>query len=1197
MLDESYLTDSDDSELTNSFHNDIFNELFKNIEHDPDPSSFFISEISDFEKLTNEQPLFFVIDIYERYCPEQEILLRVWQGIGYKERFVHLRGFWCEGPQIMIGDPCFIHSEWSLGSDEYNNAYSNSLMTIIDNVKGNIVIIPNILIMSTEFSKAAQCERSAYLTNISPYGVSTMDEFRGNASHEIFQQMLKGEIQEKEIIPTAQKLIIQNQQEIKLMGQQVENVRKTLAPYFQQVQQTAKLVQAAKQKKIELKEELFIDFDKFTDVITPINYADSLISEVKNDEEPIWDFDIGIRGRIDAVMKEKGKYFPLELKSGASKKGFPKDYHVTQLSSYVFMMKHKYKENSCSGGVLCYLEDQKSFIIKPTHQNYMHFINSRNCLSSYIYHNRVPPIRISHIPACKDCPGIDICDFIEDTDKDQRFIDFYNKWETLLGNKMKKQKFELSRIWSMPPNERIKRKLTISNLSSLIIDQDYAIFLSTNIENIELAQKFKGTYLLITRNGYPPIIGRGMINYTIDDQIYVKIIESNMNQEENSIFLDPWPFTDSLYEMRSNLMTFLTSKLPIPTKWRKILLSDEIIPSFNADIKEIPIDIPNIDKQQKNILIKSISMNDFILIQALPFSKRLSTLISIIQIFDLMGQTILLCLTDADKMKQIMMGLQSLSINYYPAGFSANRIQMEVLTSSFFKSDSSNPVDLNSNSNNQNETDENDDDEKEKEEKSNSKQFKSRQCDIVICLLNNCNDEFILTKSFDVCIIDDASKVSFSYSIAPVSRSRKFILIGDNFQYKKTDQIDLFSFVLEKYPDFAFPLSLQNKMNVKTVEICNKLIYKNTQILNEFPLIDPYQCFNSLDVSFFDLINDPQKQFLIKIFQNNTNPINFVSIDYEQLKDFEIITQINQKVKSQKELNSKIDSKDDQKETQEIDQNTKENPSKTEKLLKNDDSKDEIKITKEELITNENDKKDDLSTKIEKEDVHVTIEIENSKTELIRNEIEINKSTENIENKEEEKDNNFTTMKYLSDDDFSSDIPTSMNYLSDDDSYSNEDDINIGNLLNYNEEEAFIASFIGVFLSLNNFTKFNKVAITSLYKDQILLIRKMLCKEIEIYQPYFSSLCPNSSDISKRIDIQLLEHLSQEYDIIILGLVDNDLSTVNWEYFSTILTSFKAKLIIIGNSQIISSSSYFMNELFSLIGKENIIHLDSSLTN
>ena len=321
-----------------------------------------------------------------------------------------------------------------------------------------------------------------------------------------------------------------------------------------------------------------------------------------------------------------------------------------------------------------------------------------------------------------------------------------------------------------------------------------------------------------------------------------------------------------------------------------------------------------------------------------------------------------------------------------------------------------------------------------------------------------------------------------------------------------------------------------------------------------------------MDISFFEYISNKEKNLLIQIFQNNKDPIHFISVDYEQSQSHAIEKLL---LKSSKA-------------------NEKEIPAK------NDDSKDSKtydtnETEKTESHDNINDKENELNPR-------VTIDIEKNET-LQEESNNLDLQTEQVEKLEKDDISSTdipTSLNYLSDDDDSNQIPTSLNYLSEDEDSSIEDYID-DSMQHYNQEEAYIASLICLFLSLNNYSVFNKVAITSIHGDQISLIRKLLCKEIKLFQPYYDNLCPDAEDISKRIDIHRLQNLSKEYDIIIFSLVDNDISLIPWEQFATVLTSFKAKLIILGSGKS-STSSPFFNEILSLIGTENIIHLESPLS-
>ncbi|MBU4031335.1 MAG: AAA family ATPase [Candidatus Thermoplasmatota archaeon] len=107
-------------------------------------------------------------------------------------------------------------------------------------------------------------------------------------------------------------------------------------------------------------------------------------------------------------------------------------------------------------------------------------------------------------------------------------------------------------------------------------------------------------------------------------------------------------------------------------------------------------------------------------------------------------------------------------------------------------------------------------------------------------VISSCNKDLRST-NFDVMVMDEASQVASYFALLPISKSNKFILVGDNKQLqpieddlisKKLNE-SIFNSMLEKYPNDSTMLTTQHRMNENIAQISNKLFYGGKMLTAE----------------------------------------------------------------------------------------------------------------------------------------------------------------------------------------------------------------------------------------------------------------------------------------------------------------------------------------------------------------------------
>jgi len=104
---------------------------------------------------------------------------------------------------------------------------------------------------------------------------------------------------------------------------------------------------------------------------------------------------------------------------------------------------------------------------------------------------------------------------------------------------------------------------------------------------------------------------------------------------------------------------------------------------------------------------------------------------------------------------------------------------------------------------------------------------------IVATAISSCH-YFLDDIDFDVMIMDEASQVASFMSLLPLSKCKKFILVGDNRQLQPIEEEDiskemnlsLFNRLFEMYPHISTLLAIQYRMHKTIAQIANEIFYE-----------------------------------------------------------------------------------------------------------------------------------------------------------------------------------------------------------------------------------------------------------------------------------------------------------------------------------------------------------------------------------
>lgn len=106
--------------------------------------------------------------------------------------------------------------------------------------------------------------------------------------------------------------------------------------------------------------------------------------------------------------------------------------------------------------------------------------------------------------------------------------------------------------------------------------------------------------------------------------------------------------------------------------------------------------------------------------------------------------------------------------------------------------------------------------------------------DLIVATAISSGHYFLEDINFDVMIMDEASQVASFMSLLPLSKCKKFILVGDNKQLQPIEEEDiskemnlsLFNRLFEMYPHISTLLTIQYRMHKTIAQIANEIFYE-----------------------------------------------------------------------------------------------------------------------------------------------------------------------------------------------------------------------------------------------------------------------------------------------------------------------------------------------------------------------------------
>ena len=611
--------------------------------------------------------------------------------------------------------------------------------------------------------------------------------------------------------------------------------------------------------------------------------ASMCVSKLLDVEEHVWSPNYGLKGNIDATVQvtmQDGKQqrvltVPFEVKTGKN----PSAAHRAQTALYNLLLSDRY-DLEIAYGILYYMETSETIRIPAIRHELRHMIMQRNELACFVRERdtHLPPV-LKKENMCNRCYAKVPC-FIyhkfadggdgETSGMKQKFDDvvkhlttkhkeFFLKWDDLLTKEEKECLKFRRELWTMLSSEREKLGRCFSNViiepgsayeeqhnpkinryQYTLIKQDPApkfSFLESQIivgEPIVISDE-KGHFALA--NGYVTNVRKRRITVAVDRRLHnARIRRPGFDEINNQVFasimevapegctaedamgkivdepvqyrLDKDEFSNGMATARNNLIQVMVEGTFGSRKIRSLVV-DLNSPRFKTQSTAYTLkDRENINVDQRRAIQKVMSAQDYALVLGMPGTGKTTTIAHIIRALVSQGKSVLLTSFTHTAVDNILLKLKDDCIPILRLGNIA-KIHPDVQEFATLAATT----------------------------KTSFEEIRSAWHDtpIVATTCLGINHAIFNERTFDYCIVDEASQITLPVCLGPIRLARTFILVGDHNQLPPLVQneeartagldISLFKLLSDTHPSSVVYLEHQYRMCEDVMALSNNLIY------------------------------------------------------------------------------------------------------------------------------------------------------------------------------------------------------------------------------------------------------------------------------------------------------------------------------------------------------------------------------------
>lgn len=791
--------------------------------------------------------------------PEKILLI---QADNSKEmRTLHLRGSWYDTP---AHPQAYVHV---IGN------FTPRGQCIIDDAHNLLILHPDQLISATVVADSFGCMRRAVLQDrVKATSPPTPPLIYGTMLHEIFQEAL---LANRWDLPFLCSVIDQ------ITDKHVEDlytIRVGLASAREHLQ--------SKMNELSYWAGAFVSSQPTEDAVIEDRNgkkANMAVTKLLDVEEHVWSPMYGLKGNIDATVEvamQDGKDFktltvPFEVKTGKH----ANSNHMAQTALYTLLLSDRY-DIEIAYGILYYMETSKTMRIPAIRHELRHMIMQRNQLACYVRERSVqlpPMLKSKHM--CGKCYAKTSC-FIyhrladdgdgESSGMNEKFDElvkhltpdhkeFFVKWENLLTKEEKEGQKTKRELWTMTSAEREKKSRCFGDViieeGSASVDADnpkinrfhYTFvkqnhpagfsFLESELtvgEPIVVSDE-EGHFALAI--GYVTAVKRRRISVAVDRRLHnARIRQPGFDENDNQTFasimevahegatqdethgkikeppiryrLDQDEFSNGMATVRNNLVQMMADDVFGSRQIRRLIV-DLQAPRFKSVPTQYTIsDRDSLNVDQHRAIEKVMSAQDYALVLGMPGTGKTTTIAHIIRALTSQGKSVLLTSHTHTAVDNILLKLKGDKIPILRLGAPA-KVHPEVQEFAILAGQPMKTFD----------------------------EIKDawHGTPIVGTTCLGINHPIFHERTFDYCIVDEASQITLPICAGPIRMARTFVLVGDHNQLPPVVRneeareggldVSLFKLLSDTHPQSVVNLEHQYRMCEDIMTLSNTLIY------------------------------------------------------------------------------------------------------------------------------------------------------------------------------------------------------------------------------------------------------------------------------------------------------------------------------------------------------------------------------------
>ncbi|KAG8667324.1 DNA replication endonuclease-helicase Dna2 [Fusarium poae] len=798
-------------------------------------------------------------DQYGNARPEKILLIQADNSKDIKT--LHLRGSWYDTPAHA---DAYVHV---IGD------FTARGQCVVDDAQNLLILHPDQLISATVVADSFGCMRRAVLQDrVKATSPPTPPLIYGTMLHEIFQEAL-----------------FANKWDLPFLCAVIERITEKHVEDLYTIKvgiPSAREHLQSKMTELSYWAGAFVSSQAKPDAVVEDRNgkkANMAVTKLLDVEEHVWSPMYGLKGNIDAtveVVMQDGKNartltVPFEVKTGKH----ANSNHMAQTALYTLLLSDRY-DIEIAYGILYYMETSKTMRIPAIRHELRHMIMQRNQLACYVRERSVqlpPMLKSKHM--CGKCYAKTSC-FIyhrladngdgESSGMNEKFDElvkhltpqhqqFFIKWENLLTKEEKESQKTKRELWTMTSVEREKKSRCFADViieeGSASVDTDnpkinryhYTFIKRNPIAGFSFLESelTVGEPIVVSDEdghfalaiGYVTAVKRQRISVAVDRRLHnARIRQPGFDDVDNQVFasimdvahegatqdetagkikeapiryrLDQDEFSNGMATVRNNLVQMMADDIFGARQTRRLIVDLEA-PRFKAAPTQYTVsDRDNLNVDQHRAIEKVMSAQDYALVLGMPGTGKTTTIAHIIRALTSQGKSVLLTSHTHTAVDNILLKLESDRIPILRLGAPA-KVHPQVQQ---FATLAGHPM---------------------KSFEEIKEAWHGTPIVATTCL--GINHPVFHERTFDYCIVDEASQITLPICAGPIRMARTFVLVGDHNQLPPVVRneeareggldVSLFKLLSDTHPESVVNLEHQYRMCEDIMTLSNTLIY------------------------------------------------------------------------------------------------------------------------------------------------------------------------------------------------------------------------------------------------------------------------------------------------------------------------------------------------------------------------------------